>query len=75
MASQTAKDASFCIGNKQYETLLPLQHKEHSKKKDHHLRSFKKKNNIKCLLNLILKDEPMISEYIILRMSDLAASA
>ena len=40
-----------------------------------HLRSFKKKNYIKCLLNLILKDKPMISACIILRVSDLAVSA
>ena len=31
---------------------------------------FKKKNCIKCLLNLSLKDKPTISAYIILRVSD-----
>ena len=42
----------------------------------HHLRSFSKKNCIKCLLNLILQDKPtIISAYIILRVSDLAVSA
>ena len=41
-----------------------------------HLRSFPKKNHIKCLLNLILKDKPtIISAYIILSVSDLATSA
>ena len=41
----------------------------------HHLRSFSKKNCINCLLSLILKDKPLISAYIILRVSDLAVSA
>ena len=41
----------------------------------HHLRSFSKKNYIKYSLNLILKDKPTISAYIILRVSDWAVSA
>ena len=40
----------------------------------HNLRSFSKKNCINCLLNLILKDKPTISAYIIFRVSDLAVS-